>query len=186
MSVPLNAEVICNHPKTKKIISKLANNLADMLDFHCSKRKIVFIVVLKGGAKFAFKLFDYLIFPFEYTFAQTVEQDIDKYRKSLGQVKILYDNFTHEQIDGNVIVILDDICDSGATIKTLTRRLKDNYRPHEIRSCTLVWRNYSDFRPDIFGVSLASKNFVIGWGMGLGEEFRNLNSVYELLVPEEV
>jgi len=81
--------------------NKLSSMLAARLEFYCAKREIIFVVVLKSGGKFAFSLFDKLLFPFRYTFVYTKEQEIDKYKTSLGLPELLYYNLEGENIDNN-------------------------------------------------------------------------------------
>lgn len=174
-------------------IHKVAIRLTDHLEHQCAKREIIFIIVLKSGAKFAFTLFDNLFFPFKYSFVHTRERDIDKYRKSLGMVDFLYYNLKEEPIDNNVIVMVDSICDSGATLKALDRRLRGDFKPREVLSCILVKKNQPTgppsrrsviqpvpYQPEFWALETPKDKFIVGWGIGLEERHRNLTALHEI------
>jgi hypoxanthine phosphoribosyltransferase len=80
---------------------------------------------------------------------------------------------------GRSILIIDDICDSGRTLKTLTAALlKAGAR--EVRSAVLIKREIGTetFEPDWVGFKYTGSEWFVGYGMDLGERFRNLPSIH--------
>lgn len=161
-------------------INKLSLTLAATLEFYCAKHEIIFVVILKSGGKFAFTLFDRLLFSFRYTFVYTKEQEIDRYKMSLGIPELLYYNLEDENINNNVVVLLDSVCDSGATLKALKRRIAEQYKPKKIFSCVLIKKSFSTFNPDFCGLVTKNK-FLVGYGIGLNDKYRNLQAVHQIL-----
>ncbi len=164
----------------EKAIYKLSTLLAEHLELYCAEHEIIFIVVLKSGGRFAFKLFDNLLFPFRYTFVYTKEQDIDKYKTSLGIPNILHCDLSDINIDGNIVVILDSICESGATLKALERILRVRYKPLEVFSCTMIRKQNENFSPHFYSLTVKKNQFLVGWGMALSDKHRNLQAVHKI------
>ena len=76
--------------------------------------------------------------------------------------------------DKNVIII-EDIVDTGTTLKYLKEHLADR-NPKSIRICTLLdkpSRRIADIEADYIGFSIDNL-FVIGYGLDYDQKYRNL------------
>jgi len=163
-------------------IVELGRRISLDLEGQLSLVEVVFIVILKGGARFAFSLFNNLYIPFNYDFVRIQEKGIDKHFRSLGIAKLIYYNLKKRHINNKLVILLDDICDSGATFITLKRQIKEDFKPVDIKTCSLIWRNYkAKIKPDWFGLELCTTDFLFGFGMGLEEEGRYLNTIYKVV-----
>ncbi|MFH1068123.1 MAG: phosphoribosyltransferase family protein [Candidatus Glassbacteria bacterium] len=142
-----------------------------------------FVILLKGGARFAFDLLSRYPAPYYYDFLGVASYGEDT--DSQGIVKFYHYALDRETIDGRAVVLLDDICDSGATFRAVVDRIKTDYAPAEILTCSLVWRSGAGFSPDFFAFQLDSNDYLVGYGLGAGEDFRHLNDIYTLDFEEE-
>ena len=90
-----------------------------------------------------------------------------------GVVKIKKD-LEGDIYDKNVIII-EDIVDTGTTLKYLKEHLADR-NPKSIRICTLLdkpSRRIADIEADYIGFSIDNL-FVIGYGLDYDQKYRNL------------
>lgn len=90
-----------------------------------------------------------------------------------GVVKIKKD--LEGDIYGKNVIIIEDIIDTGTTLKHLKERLADR-NPKSIRICTLLdkpSRRLADVKADYVGFEIENL-FVIGYGLDYDQKYRNL------------
>jgi hypoxanthine phosphoribosyltransferase len=93
--------------------------------------------------------------------------------ESSGFVRIDSDHKTN--IRGWDVILIDDIVDSGYTIKTVSKLLKDR-EPKSLKVCALLDkpdRHKVDINIDYLGFSIPDY-FVVGYGLDIDEKGRNL------------
>jgi hypoxanthine phosphoribosyltransferase len=94
--------------------------------------------------------------------------------KSLGQV-----NFRQTQladVRGRHVLILDDILDTGVTLRAIHDRLAAESGAASLKICALLRKNIAGERPidaDYVGFDIPNE-FVVGYGLDYNERFRNL------------
>jgi hypoxanthine phosphoribosyltransferase len=96
---------------------------------------------------------------------------------SSGVVRILKD--LDETITGRHVLLVEDIIDTGLTLKYLYKNLKAR-RPASLKVCTLLDkpdRRKVDLVPDYNGFIIPDY-FVVGYGLDCGQRFRNLPDIY--------
>lgn len=101
---------------------------------------------------------------------------------STGIIKVKKD--LSADIEGRHVVILEDILDSGLTLKYTTEYLKSK-NPASVKICTFLdkpERRQSDVVADYIGFTIPNL-FVVGYGLDYDEEYRNLPYV-GVLKPE--
>lgn len=83
------------------------------------------------------------------------------------------------------ILIIDDICDSGRTMKALTESFKEA-GAREVRTACLIRRVFDKqvFAPDWVGFEYSGTEWFVGYGMEDRERWRNLSSIY-VMPPQE-
>lgn len=92
---------------------------------------------------------------------------------SSGVVRILKD--LDESIAGRHVLLVEDIIDTGLTLKYLYENLKAR-QPASLRVCTLLdkpSRRQVEFTPDYVGFTIPD-HFVVGYGLDCGQRYRNL------------
>jgi hypoxanthine phosphoribosyltransferase len=89
-----------------------------------------------------------------------------------GAVRILMD--LREPIDGKHVLIVEDIVDSGNTLKYLHRILKGR-KPASMRTCALLQkpRQGVDIPIDYLGFDIPDE-WVVGYGLDFAEKHRTL------------
>src|SRR5690606_37116053 len=93
--------------------------------------------------------------------------------QSSGDVKIKYD--LEQSIAGRDILIVEDIVDTGATLKTITSLLLHRGAA-SVKVVTLLDKPLGrkvEFIPDYIGKTIPKK-FVVGYGLDYNEHYRNL------------
>lgn len=98
---------------------------------------------------------------------------------STGTVKELVGLF--EDIKDRNVIIVEDIVDTGHTIRRLIDQLALK-GPADIKVATLLFKPEAleeDVNPDYVGFEIPKK-FIIGFGLDLNEKARELNDIYVL------
>ena len=146
-------------------------------------RKPLMIGILKGSVMFFADLLREIEGDLEIDFMA-----ISSYGngvKSSGEVKMIKD--LDHKIEGKDVIIVEDLVDSGYTMKYLTGMLSAR-NPASIRICTLLdkpSRRETDVRVDYKGFEVGDE-FVVGYGLDYAGLYRNVpfigilkRSVYE-------
>lgn len=82
---------------------------------------------------------------------------------------------------GRVVLLLDDICDSGKTLDSLSRALLAR-GSREVKSAVAVHRLLHDqlHKPDWVALQYAGPEWLVGYGMDDSGRYRNLPGVYSI------
>ena len=134
-------------------------------------KQIHLICVLKGGVFFMCELAKRITVPVSMDF-----MCVGSYgdgTKSSGVVRIAKD--LDESIEGKDVLIVEDIIDSGRTLKYLSDILKSR-GAKSVRICTLLdkpERRVVDVKVDYTGYNIPDE-FVVGYGLDYAQKYRNL------------
>lgn len=91
---------------------------------------------------------------------------------SSGEVKLLYDPET--SLEGRSVVIVEDIIDSGTTLRWLLPQLEKR-GPRRLEVCALLHKRIVSLDPHPRWVGFdAPREFLVGYGLDYGEQFRHL------------
>lgn len=102
--------------------------------------------------------------------------------ESSGAVRILKD--LEVSVEGKNVLIVEDIVDTGLTLRYLLENLKSRH-PASVRVCTLLdkpSRRQVEVSPDYNGFEIPDK-FVVGYGLDYAEQYRHLPYI-AVLKPE--
>lgn len=100
--------------------------------------------------------------------------------KSSGVVRILKDLDT--DIEGKNVIIIEDIIDSGLTLKYLKDYLLGK-KPKTLKICTLLdkpARRTADIKADYLGFEVDDR-FIVGYGLDYDQSYRNLPYITALV-----
>ncbi len=137
----------------------------------------LFLCVLNGSFMFAADLMKEYKGPCEISFVR-----LSSYHgtQSTEEVKTLLG--VGEEIRGREVVILEDIIDSGITIRHLTAQLT-RYGPASVRVATLLLKPLAlagKFDPDYVGMEIPN-DFVVGYGLDYNDFGRNTRDIYKIV-----
>jgi hypoxanthine phosphoribosyltransferase len=98
---------------------------------------------------------------------------------SSGAVQITHD--LTAPIAGKHVVLVEDIIDTGLTIRYLLEALRARL-PESLRVCALFERPLAEsaVRPEYVGFQLSRQEFIVGYGLDWAQRFRNLPYVAEI------
>ncbi|WP_430967190.1 adenylate kinase [Spongiimicrobium sp. 2-473A-2-J] len=156
------------HAAVKKLADAIARDYKDEVP--------IFVGVLNGAFMFVsdfLKAYDY---PCEVSFVK-----LSSYRglTSTGIVETLLD--VPDNIEGRSVIILEDIIDTGRTVKELVH-LFSNTHAKEFKIASLFYKSSvykGEYPVDYFGIEIPDK-FIVGYGLDYNELGRNLRAVYQL------
>ncbi len=135
-------------------------------------KDLLLLCILKGGIMFLTDLMRQISIPHEIDFL-AVSSYGREVRESTGIVRIVKD--LDEPIDHRHVLIVEDIIDSGHTLKYITSNLSTR-RPASLKICTLLdktERREVDIPVDYVGFAIPDE-YVFGYGLDLDEKFREL------------
>ncbi|HNB50654.1 MAG TPA: hypoxanthine phosphoribosyltransferase [Anaerolineales bacterium] len=133
---------------------------------------LLLICILRGGVLFLTDLMRRISIPVTIEFMAVSSYGMGA-RESTGHVRINYDLKT--DIYNRNVVLVEDIIDSGYTLKTVLEILQTRH-PKSVRICTLLdkaERRKVDIPIGYCGFVIPDK-FVFGYGLDIDEHYRQL------------
>jgi hypoxanthine phosphoribosyltransferase len=149
--------------------------LAAQINQDYAGRELLVVGILRGAFIFLADLVRKLEMPVVVDFMAV--SSYGQATSSSGVVRILKD--VDESVAGSNLLLIEDIVDTGLTLKYLSEYLRAK-QPADLRICTLLDkpdRRKVDFKPDYIGFSIPD-HFVVGCGLDCGQRFRNLPGIY--------
>lgn len=158
----------------KSIQSKI-NNFATQLNSEYINKELIIVCILKGAVPFLKDLCNNLNIEYDIYFI-----DINSY-KGMERNKITSENITFDVKNKNILVI-DDICDTGHTLKYITEELK-NKNPKTIITAVLLNKAIKS-KVFIANTSLFEipDKFVVGYGLDFNNKYRFLKDIYTITI----
>ena len=156
--------------KSDEIQSKLAD-IGDRITQDYDGRSILLVGVLKGAFVVMADLARYVRLPLEFDFMAV--SSYGAATKTSGVVRILKD-LDHD-LDGMDVLLVEDIVDSGLTLKYLLKNLAAR-KPASLEVAALLRKTGIQKVPlDIRYVGFdIPPDFVVGYGLDFDERYRNL------------
>jgi hypoxanthine phosphoribosyltransferase len=164
-----------------EIATKVAELGARITKDYADGRQLTLVSVLKGSLPFMADLMRAIDLPLRIDLME-VSSYGGTTTESSGLVRILKD--LSASIEGEDVLIVEDIIDTGLTLNYLVRYLRGK-NPATLRICTLLdkpARRLVEIPVDYIGFSIPDQ-FVVGYGLDYGEVYRNLTFV-GVLKPE--
>ena len=132
---------------------------------------VYLICILKGSIFFTTELAKRIKLPMTIDFMSVSSYGAGT--ESSGKVKIKKD--LEESIEGENVIIIEDIIDSGNTLSKLTKLLRER-NPKTLTICTLLdkpERRVTDVEVDYCCFNIPDE-FVVGYGLDYAQKYRNL------------
>ncbi|MDR0926223.1 MAG: hypoxanthine phosphoribosyltransferase [Ignavibacteria bacterium] len=152
--------------------------LAQQINKDYIGRTPVFLVTLKGAMFFAVELLKSITIPCSF------DCIIGKSYHGTSQLAPGVVDIYHNNLDlvGRDVIIVEDIVDTGYTIKRLLEVVND-MQPASVAVATLLnkpEKHLVSVNPDYVGFNI-SPNFIVGFGLDYNEVGRNLKGIYSIM-----
>jgi hypoxanthine phosphoribosyltransferase len=176
---PLGTErvkLLLSRGKIQKRIREIAKAIRN--DF--PTEPLLLLGVLKGAVLFLADLARQI--SGEVTFDFIAVSSYGKDSRTSGQVRLNKD--IDSSIEGKTVIVVEDILDTGLTLRYLLRILQQR-KPKNLRVAVLldkVDRRLTDVQADYVGFPIPNE-FVVGYGLDYAERYRNLPDVKILSLP---
>lgn len=162
-------------------IERRTQELAESINRDYEGRELIMVGVLKGAFVFLADLVRRVELPVQIDFVAVSSYGDDT--KSSGVVRIIKD--LDLDIEGKDVLIVEDIVDSGLTLKYLVGMLQER-GPSSVEVCSLL--NKPEARKVEIEVKYCGFDvpplFVVGYGLDFAERYRHLPYVGILEEPE--
>ncbi len=159
---------------SSKDISKRVKQIAKKINKDYADKVPIFIGVLNGSFIFISDLVRQVKLDVEIDFLKLSSYGDSKI--SSGEVKLLKD--LNCQIDNRDIIIVEDIVDSGLSLKYI-RDLVLSHNPTSLEFATLLMKrglSNLEFNVKYVGFEIENK-FVVGYGLDFAQKYRNLKEI---------
>jgi hypoxanthine phosphoribosyltransferase len=156
---------------TEEQIQERVRELGAEISRDYEGRTVLLIAVLRGAALFLADLSRAITVPVELDFMAV--SSYGSSTKSSGVVRILKD--LDEQIEGRDVLVVEDILDTGLTLKYLLKNLASR-KPASLEVVALMSKEGKQRVPiscAYVGYSIPDE-FVVGYGLDFSERYRNL------------
>ena len=157
---------------TEEEAQDICRRLGKEISRDYADKNLVIVCVLKGSVMFAVDLAKQIDAVCEMEFVRTYSYGSGT--ESTGNVQMLIDFDRPDMAECDCLVI-EDIVDSGNTLKYLVEHILDK-GAKSVKTCTLLdkpSRRKVDFTPDYVGKVIPDE-FVFGYGLDLFEKYRDL------------
>ncbi len=166
---------LLSEPQIQTRVDELA---ADINRSYAETEMLVLIGVLKGSFIFLSDLARRLTVPHRVEFI-AVSSYGEKESEHADPVRLIMD--VRHGIDGQDVLLVEDIIDTGHTLAYL-KRLFAAHEPRSLRTCTLLHkpdRTEQDVDIDFLGFTIPDV-WVVGYGLDYAERHRTLPYIGEL------
>ena len=155
----------------EETINKRLDEMARQIEKDYEGKEILMVCVLKGACFFAVNLAQRIKNNIYFEFIEL--SSYENSTKSSGAIILNKDIKT--SIDSKDVIVVEDIIDTGRTLKYLIEHFKKR-NPNSIKLCTLLdkpSRRTVDVKVDYLGFQIPD-HFVVGCGLDYAQKYRNL------------
>lgn len=171
-------ELVMSEQQIQQTCQKLGNQLTQEL---AHEEKIpLFVGVMKGALNFFYALVPNVKMKILTDFVETSSYEGTQ---STGTVTLTKDLSINPE--GRTLVIVEDVVDTGLSMRYLVDYINSHYKPKRILICALFDKQAmrkEDIQADFAGMVLKENKFLIGFGLDYRELDRQIPYVY---VPED-
>ena len=164
-------ETLFSAREIKRRVAAVALEMQNLID-----ESVVLVPVLKGAFIFSADLIRLM---FDFGIDPAVEFiEVSSYRNATERngMPNVRRSISPEAIEGKTALIIDDICDTGETLRFVSKELL-TLGAKDVRTCVLINKNHRrssdliDYTPDYVGFNVG-EDWVVGYGMDTQEHYR--------------
>ena len=153
-------------------INELVKNIADQINNDYVGEEVVFVSILNGSFMFTADLLKHITLDCNIDFMQV---------STYGNSSTTSGNFVVKKdvtidIANKNVIILEDILDTGYTMKNLIEYFKIK-NVKTLKIATLIdkpKRRLEDVTADYVGFTMTDDSFIVGYGLDYAQKYRNL------------
>jgi len=156
-------------------IAEAVQKLAERIEKDYAGKELVLVVVLKGALFFAADLARQIRLPLTLEFVT-----LRSYNGTSSSGTVTVTQGLDAPLRGRDVLIVEDIVDTGLTLKFLFSSLQEQ-EPQSLKLCTLLdkgGRRQFPANPEYVGITCENR-FLVGYGLDLDEKYRELPAIYE-------
>lgn len=160
---------------TKEEIAEKILEMGLLIENDYRGKDLMVISLLKGSFVFTADLVRNIDLPLVIEFMITSSYGHGD--QSSGKVNVIKD--VELDVSNFDVLIVDDIIDSGHTMKNVYELLKKR-NPRSLKTCTLLdkpSRRAVEFNADYTGFVIPDK-FIVGYGLNYGDYYRNVDHIF--------
>jgi len=168
-----NSELIFDAAAVQQAVDKVAQQLNERFDNNGGEPFPLVLGVMGGAVVFCGQLLPRLAFPLEFDYMH-----VTRYGSKDQGGKIEWKVIPRSNVEGRVVVVLDDILDEGETLAHVKERLLE-MGAAEVILAVFADKAIGKAKPvtaDYIGLTLPNK-FVVGYGMDAYGYWRNLAEI---------
>ena len=173
------AKILVSEEELDHITTRLAAEIDR--DYKNTDKRLLLLCILKGSIMFMGDLMKKIETPVEIDCMRV--SSYGNGTESTGAIHIVLDLIRTDLPECDILIV-EDIVDSGSTLKYLTEYLALK-GARSVKTCTLLdkpSRRKVDYTPDYIGLEIPDE-FVVGYGLDYAENYRALPFV-GILKPE--
>jgi len=158
-------------------IKKRVKELAQQMSRDLEGKNPLFLAVLNGAFIFAADLMREMTIPCEISFVKLASYQGTTSTGTIHEVIGI-----NEDLTGRTVVILEDIVESGLTIKRMLEQIGTR-NPASVQVCTLFFkpeRLKENLKLDYVAFSIPN-DFILGYGLDYDQQARYLKDLYTLV-----
>jgi hypoxanthine phosphoribosyltransferase len=160
----------------ERIAARVGELGRDISAAYSVEDRLLVLGLLKGSFIFMADLVRALTLPHQVDFL--IASSYGAAKETSGDVRILYDPAS--SFEGRAVLVVEDIIDSGTTLRRLLPRLRAR-DPSSPEVCTLLHKRLDALVPEPRWVGFDAPNaFLVGYGLDHAEDFRHLPYIASL------
>jgi hypoxanthine phosphoribosyltransferase len=159
-------------------IANAVKNVAECINNDMKDENLpVFLSILNGSFMFTSDLMKYIRFDCLLSFIKVSSYDG---LSSKGTIRELIG--LNLDLTGKTVIIMEDIVDTGVTVKYLVDKLSE-YHPKQLKVATMLFKPEScsaAVKPDYTGIHVPNE-FIVGYGLDYNGLGRNYPEIYKIV-----
>jgi hypoxanthine phosphoribosyltransferase len=168
LMIEKNIERVLIHEQT--IMSRL-DQLGSQIASDYKDKELTVVAILNGSLIFMADLLRRINIPLKVDC-----WSVSSYHGVKSSGKINFRQQTIADVDNRHVLLLDDILDSGLTLKTIKDKLLTETKALDVKTCVLLNKDVkrsTDVEADYKGFDIGDE-FVVGYGLDYNQHYRNL------------
>lgn len=162
-------------PETE--IKNRVKAVAEQISKDMAGKNPLFLAVLNGSFIFAADLMREMTIPCEISFVK-----LASYQGTTSTGKIKEVIGINENLSGRTVIIVEDIVESGLTMKRMIETLGTR-NPESVHICTLLFKPeklQTELKLDYVAFTIPN-DFIVGYGLDYDQQGRTLKDIYTLV-----